>query len=91
MRKRKKIEERECVICNTVFLPKYNSVNTCSPKCKKQRHKDTQKAYNMSGIKTKDFEDSVSKGYAINRGREDMKKMKECTIECLLKEFGDIE
>jgi hypothetical protein len=84
---------KKCEFCKKDFIHKVFNQKFCSDKCIKDNH--SYMRANKKARKTNIIQDGEYKGndrsYAISKGRENAKKIKTCTTECLLKEYGDIE
>ena len=93
----KKHFERECVNCGREFLATTYTQKFCTKEC----HRYHKGLANKKGNKTKDgkgassihsdFGEFADHSYRITKGKSDAKRIRECSVECLLDELGDIE
>ncbi len=84
---------KKCEECGQEFKAYHKVDRFCGKRCRQvginRRNKKTDKKQIFYNSK-RDFEFS-DRAYQVKKGMEDMKRLKECTVDCLLEEFGDIE
>ena len=81
-----------CPECNKTFMKTKKHIKYCSDFC---RNKHNGRKSRNKTCKNKIIENGSYKGsnrsFAIKEGRKNSKKILNCSVDCLLKEFGDIE
>ncbi len=94
---------RICKYCNIEFIFTNGNQTHCSPDCSKKTSKENTKRYelkNKEKISIKASEKWLKKnninhlsemGIKSNITKAYNKKIKNCSVDCLLEEFGDIE
>ena len=73
--------EGKCVECGTTFKFGNGFRKYCSTKC---QQKNSRRNSRLGLV-------SIERSYDIRKSREDRDKIKNCSVDCLLSEFGDIE
>jgi len=79
--------EKKCTECEKVFVATSNRI-TCSEECKKTRvNKRWLRENNISEVSIKGKRNGVTR----RLNKQIAIEVNNCSLDCLLKEFGDIE
>ena len=89
--KRKKVK---CEHCGSSFTKLHDGDKYCSKFCGNQaryiKKHGKNRTITLESVGIRDFEFG-DRSYRVKKGLEDRKKIEECSIDCLLDEFGDLE
>lgn len=84
----------KCNNCNKKFKGNRSTDKYCSKYCrvakKNKMNKKTDRVKSFSEIGTGDFP-TGDRSYQTKKGKEDMKNIMKCSVDCLIKELGDLE
>jgi len=87
-------KKAKCKHCQRVFKKYHHYDKYCSKECSKnaknERNNKTGHKTDFSYVGDGDFP-TADRAYQTKKGKEDRKKIMECSVECLLDELGDIE
>jgi len=82
---------KKCEYCCTEFMPNYRNKKYCNPNCKENAKRYYTASYRAKkGIPPRIESQNQIKEDIVNISK-DIDKESACTVECLLKEFGDLE
>jgi len=97
-KKKEPLTKKTCFYdnCNVLFQPYDSKQKYCSIKCRTRKLADKNRKTNkkpteqMNSNRSRDFP-GADVSYSIKKGKEDMKKIMECSVDCLLNELGELE
>lgn len=85
---------RLCIECNKEFEVYHQKDKYCQKSCYQaslnRRNKKTNRVQSYTSSRETDFPFS-DRAYQTKKGKEERKKLNECSVDCLLDEFGDLE
>jgi len=82
---------QKCEYCGIEFMPNYRNRKYCNPNCRENAIKYYTASYRAKKGHIAIIESQYQIKEDIINISKDIEKESECTVECLLKEFGDLE
>jgi len=87
-------KRNKCLGCGVSFSVVHDRDKYCSRTCYQiefnKRNKKTDRVESFDDNPFADFP-SADRSYRVGKGKEERKKIMECSVDCLLDELGDIE